>query len=295
MSPSSASTGVDRNPAPLLTIITVNKNNATGVRRTLDSLASIQSDPLIEFLFIDGASVDDSLKIAAGFYRPDALVSEPDSGLYQAMNKGLLLAKGDWLLWLNSGDEWSPRCWPQLKQLLLQSSASVLCGASEIVDHQTGACRSVNLAKPSDLPWGMVNHSSTLFRRETALLYKGYNPRYRIAADRDLLVRLYLKEEAIEFTDLILSRFWLGGLSDHRLLERAMDNLKLDLATGLITPLAYRYGMIRHVIFLRLIRPSIRLLRRLLSSLGIDLPPLGAFAGPLGELRRDAFAGRSRS
>jgi glycosyltransferase involved in cell wall biosynthesis len=285
-----------QNEAPhgfLLSIITINKNNASGVSRTLDSLWCLQSEPLIEFLFIDGVSSDDSLQIATAFYRPACLVSEPDGGLYAAMNKGLRLASGVWLLWLNSGDELIPSCWPQLKRLLLDSTASVLCGASEIVDHTTGACDHVNPARPSDLPWGMVNHSSTFFRRQTTLLYHGYNECYRIAADRDLLVRFYLNHEPIEYTDLILSRFWLGGLSDHRLLERAKDNLKLDLATGLITPRAYRYGLIRHFLFLRLIRPVVRLLRRLLLGLGINLPPLGAFAGPLGELRRDAFAGRS--
>jgi glycosyltransferase involved in cell wall biosynthesis len=280
---------------PLLSVITINRNNASGLRRTLASLSPLRDDSCVEFLFIDGASRDGSLQLAYQFYEPDRLISEPDGGLYEAMNKGLHLATGDWLLWLNSGDELIPACWPKLRSMLTHTSAQVLCGASEIIDHRSGRCLRVNRARPNDLPWGMVNHPSTLFWRKTVLFHHGYNLRYRISADRHLLVRLQLSTVPFEFTGLCLSRLWLGGISDQRLLARARDNLQVDLDTGLINRAAYRYGLLRHLLFLGLIRPLVLTIRWLLSHLGIHLPPLGAYAGPLGELRRDAFAGKVRS
>jgi glycosyltransferase involved in cell wall biosynthesis len=279
---------------PLLSIVTINKNNAGGVKRTIASLLPLKHDPAIEYLFIDGLSTDESILLASAFYQTTRLVSEPDGGIYQAMNKGLALASGDWVVWLNSGDEWIADCWPALRNFLQTTQARILCAAAEIVDHRTGACINIRGADPSHLPWGMVNHSSTIFRRHALLHYNGYNETYRIAADRELLVRLHLNREPIEYCDRCLSRFWLGGLSDQELLLRAQENLRLDLQAGLITPSAYYYGRLRHFLFYCLARPGIITLRGLLKRVGIELPPLGSYAGLLGELRRDAFAGKNQ-
>lgn len=279
---------------PLLSIITINKNNAAGVRRTITSLLPLQSLSEVECLFIDGRSNDESLQIASEFYLTSHLRSESDEGIYQAMNKGLALASGQWVVWLNSGDEWISATWPDLKGLLQVCNSNILCAASEIIDHKNGACLMISHFRSSILPWGMVNHSSTIFRRNTVLKYNGYNESYKIAADRELLVRLYLNHESISSSDLCLTRFWLGGLSDQKLLLRAQENLRLDLEAGLINRGSYRYGLFRSGIYHRLVRPSVLLLRRTLALVGIKLPPLGAHAGPLGELPRDAFAGKLR-
>jgi hypothetical protein len=140
----------------------------------------------------------------------------------------------------------------------------------------------------------MLNHSSMIIRRETILQYQGYDETYRISADRKLLVGLYLNHELISLSELCLTRFWLGGLSDKRLMLRAVENLRVDLDLGLISRRSYLYGLFRQVIFLCLVRPVVLLLRHGLSRIGIRLPPLGAYAGPLGELRRDAFANKIR-
>lgn len=87
-----------------LSIITVNRNNAAGLERTCQSVVW-QTFEDFEWLVIDGASNDNSVDIIKKYaYKMAHWISEPDSGIYNAMNKGIKLAKGDYCLFLNSGD-----------------------------------------------------------------------------------------------------------------------------------------------------------------------------------------------
>lgn len=88
----------------MLSIITINKNNASGLKKTIDSLQS-QTMSNFHWVFVDGCSNDLSNSLAKLFCRNgDVLISEHDLGIYNAMNKGIELAIGDRVLFLNSGD-----------------------------------------------------------------------------------------------------------------------------------------------------------------------------------------------
>lgn len=92
--------------SPKLSIITINRNNAVGLEKTLISVSS-QSFMSFEYIVIDGASTDGSVEVIKGFENKfDALrwISESDKGIYNAMNKGLRMASGDYIQILNSGD-----------------------------------------------------------------------------------------------------------------------------------------------------------------------------------------------
>ncbi len=78
----------------MLSIVTVNLNDAAGVARTLTSIEAARDDHRVECIFIDGGSKDDSVDLARRFYPDDRIVSEPDRGIYHAMNKGLRRACG---------------------------------------------------------------------------------------------------------------------------------------------------------------------------------------------------------
>lgn len=88
-----------------LSIITINRNNAAGLQKTMQSVVSQTGDDF-EYLVIDGASTDDSVSIIRQYaaQRPIFWVSEPDKGIYNAMNKGIRMATGDYIMILNSGD-----------------------------------------------------------------------------------------------------------------------------------------------------------------------------------------------
>ena len=90
-----------------LTIITINYNNAPGLQKTMESVLA-QTSKDFEYIVIDGASTDGSVEFLQSFklsnFQTLNLISEPDSGIYNAMNKGIRMAKGEYLHFLNSGD-----------------------------------------------------------------------------------------------------------------------------------------------------------------------------------------------
>jgi glycosyltransferase involved in cell wall biosynthesis len=93
------------NKPTLLSIITVNLNNDFGLAATLASLVPAKNSSLIELILVDGASTDQSLRIADEFDGFDQVICEPDNGIFNAMNKGLSRANGKYIMWINSGDE----------------------------------------------------------------------------------------------------------------------------------------------------------------------------------------------
>lgn len=89
---------------PTVTVITVTRNNAAGLTRTLQSVQT-QTYPAIELIVIDGRSTDDTPNILSNYAAiVSQSVSEPDSGIYHAMNKGIARATGQWLIFMNAGD-----------------------------------------------------------------------------------------------------------------------------------------------------------------------------------------------
>ena len=87
-----------------ISIISINYNNKEGLRKTVESVVN-QTYKNFEYIVIDGGSTDDSTDILDEYHEKiNYIVSEPDSGIYNAMNKGIKVAKGDYLLFLNSGD-----------------------------------------------------------------------------------------------------------------------------------------------------------------------------------------------
>lgn len=274
---------------PLLTIVTINKDNSHGLVRTTASLSPLHSNKEIEFICIDGGSIDSSLAVAATFYSHNKLVSEPDRGIYAAMNKGLSVASGEWIIWINSGDEFLAGCWPQLRLKLLSSNSAVICGAAEIIHAQSGALAYIKDSQPSDLPWYMVNHSSSIFRRSIFDRYGMYRESLTIAADRQLMVQLFHAGEKITYTRLCISRFWLGGISDKQHLIREKENLFIDLQAGLISKRAYRYALLRQYFYHIVVKLIVLYARRSAKIIGYEIPPLGRFAGILGEPSRDMF------
>ena len=88
----------------LFTVITINLNNAEGLKKTIESVLA-QERSLYEYIVIDGASTDGSVELAKSYGdKIDCFISEPDKGIYNAMNKGIALAKGEYVIFMNSGD-----------------------------------------------------------------------------------------------------------------------------------------------------------------------------------------------
>ena len=93
----------------MLSIITINKNHRVGLEKTINSLGSLAKRDY-QWICIDSASIDGSVELAEQFMaQDDVVITERDTGIYNAMNKGIAVAKGDYVLFLNSGDTLSPQ------------------------------------------------------------------------------------------------------------------------------------------------------------------------------------------
>lgn len=175
-----------------ISIITVTYNAEATIERTLESVAQ-QTYPDVEHLIMDGASKDGTLEIARRY--PHAIVySEPDKGLYDAMNKGLKKTTGDYLCFLNAGDKLhSKETLAHIASSVPDSSSiGVLYGDTHIVDNEGTFIRNRRLTPPEHLTWqsfkqGMlVCHQAFYINRQIAL---AYDTTYRFSADFDWCIR----------------------------------------------------------------------------------------------------------
>lgn len=204
---------------PTISVITVVYNGEQHIGRTIESVIS-QTYKNIEYIIIDGKSTDKTLDIIARYNGVDLLLSEPDSGLYDAMNKGLLAATGDYVWFLNSGDQiFSP---DTVEKMVagLEGFPHIIYGGTMIIDENQKEIGDRRLKPPDQLNWksfqqGMVVcHQSMIVKKELAPLY---DLNYRLSSDFDWAIRVAKNASRIHNTEQILSRFLEGGLTDQNI------------------------------------------------------------------------------
>lgn len=214
------------NTQPKLSIITVVYNAAGLIERTVKSVLE-QNYSNIEFVVVDGASSDGTLEILEKYSsRIAVLESGKDKGIYDAMNKGLKLATGDYVLFLNAGDELDTA--DTISSVFsVRANADAYYGNTRVVDERGTVLADRRLSPPAHMNWkslryGMcVSHQSFLVKR---LLCDFYNTDYRISADIDWVINALKQCDSIVNTHRYISRFLEGGTSGKRrktaLLER---------------------------------------------------------------------------
>ncbi|MGB3452708.1 MAG: glycosyltransferase family 2 protein [Moheibacter sp.] len=202
---------------PQLSIITINYNNKGGLEKTLNSVFN-QSCQDFEYIVIDGASTDGSRKlIEKNSDKIDYWVSEPDKGIYNAMNKGIHASNGEYLLFLNSGD-WLYEDETILKALPLLKNEDIIYGLSQICTAASlGALINPN---PKLTLYGMgykrnsLPHQSTFFKRSLMVEYGGYDERYKIVSDWAFyMIAIFKNNCSYKKIDNIISYFNAEGLS----------------------------------------------------------------------------------
>lgn len=218
------------NHNPKFSIITVTYNAAAVVEPTLHSIIS-QSYDNYEFILVDGGSSDDTVpKVRACGIKASHIVSERDKGLYDAMNKGIKLATGDYLCFLNAGDSFhSPDVLEKMVAAIDGEALfpDVLYGETAIVDDKRQFVRMRRLQAPEQLHWtsfkqGMlVCHQAFFARRDIA---PEYNLDYRYSADVDWCIRVMKRARKMLKVKITIIDYLQDGLSiqHHRasLMER---------------------------------------------------------------------------
>ena len=181
-----------------ISIITVTYNAASVLKRTLDSVKA-QSWQQIEHLIIDGASKDETISMAETYKAQCpyevVILSEPDKGLYDAMNKGLRLATGDYLVFLNAGDTFHAADTLETVVRSAQPLPGVLYGDTAITDEQGNFLHLRRLRPPKKLSWksfrqGMLVCHQAFYALTDIAKNLPYDPRYRYSADVDWCIRV---------------------------------------------------------------------------------------------------------
>ncbi|MFO7668346.1 MAG: glycosyltransferase family 2 protein [Bacteroidales bacterium] len=215
--------------APKVSVITIVFNGERHIGRTVESVTS-QTYELVEYIIIDGNSTDKTLEIIAGYKGVDLLVSESDSGLYDAMNKGLRLATGDYVWFMNSGDQIYSNDTVERMMEGVTGMPDIIYGGTMIIDEQQKEIGDRRLKPPVKLTWksfrqGMVVcHQSIIVKRDLA---PEYNLEYRLSADIDWAIRATKSAAQIHNSNLILSRFLEGGLTRHNIKAGLKERFKI--------------------------------------------------------------------
>jgi glycosyltransferase len=186
--------------APLLTIVTVCRNSARTIAETLASVDPFLEDfRVLEHLIVDGCSTDGTLELVSRAIRPGRkLVSEPDTGLYDAMNKGLRQARGEYVWFLNSDDYLHPAliaAWPNMLSVLQKRRPPVLIGEIEMFkETPTGIAPTRYWRVPKDVAQARrfgwhPPHPAFIAKRELLAALGGFDQSKRIAADFKLMTQ----------------------------------------------------------------------------------------------------------
>ena len=217
-----------------LSIITVNLNDRPGLAKTLESVRG-QTFHDYEHLVIDGGSTDGSAELLCQWApRLAYACSEPDRGIFHAMNKGWAVSKGMYLLFLNAGDTLAEA--HTLQTLFATGpTADIVYGNALAV--KEGVETSLNYPNPLTLPFlfvSSIGHQSALIRRDVQLVHP-YDETLRMVADWKFFLQCFLEDRRFVFVPQVISRFDATGISsrpDYHALQRAERQVVLRSLLG---------------------------------------------------------------
>lgn len=208
-----------------VSIITVCKNSEATIRQTIESVLH-QTYKNMEYIIIDGGSTDRTTEIIEEyrivFEGRLQYISERDHGIYEAMNKGILRATGEIIGIINSDDWYEADAVERVVKCFKATNAEAVYGEMWLINQKEE--REYHTWQSSFPP-----HPGTFIRREIYQRYGMFETEYRIAADRELLLRFMTAGIHFEHIDAILANFRRTGISNRRILECAEETYEIDL------------------------------------------------------------------
>ncbi|MRS60575.1 glycosyltransferase family 2 protein [Larkinella terrae] len=223
---------------PLVSIITVCFNSQKHLEQTIQSVVNQTYAP-IEYILIDGKSTDRTVAIIERYARqfPDLIrfISEPDTGIYNAMNKGIRQASGELIGIINSDDWYETDAVEQVVRAYQQSGPAVFHGIQRtFLDEQEAFLIQTHA---SQLAKGNIEHPTCFVPASFYQTYGLFNEQYRYVSDYELMLRFAKNQVPFVPLNAILSNFRQGGAS-HRP-EAVWENLHLWHEKGILTRRQY--------------------------------------------------------
>ena len=208
----------------ILSIVTINRNNAAGLEKTMQSVLS-QSWVDFEYVVVDGASTDDSVAVIERFSKEFGerlrWISEPDAGIYNAMNKGIRMANGQYVQFLNSGDCLvSERVVAEMYDALEKNGNPSILYGNMLKDMAGGKVIRDKSFAGGEITFlgfynGTLNHSSAYIRKDLFDKYGLYDESFRIVSDwKWYLQVIILGGEKPLYAAIDVSLFDMNGISE---------------------------------------------------------------------------------
>ena len=212
----------------IVTVITIVYNNVSCIETTLKSVLS-QSYKNIEYIVIDGASTDGTLNIIEKYAdRISKIVSEPDKGIYNAMNKGVRLATGEWILFINSGDSlYSNDAIETVARNIPDKAIDVLYGNVNMQYADKEVCQESDNDLSSFRKYMPIFHPATLVK-SSLLKAALFDESYKVAADYKFFYNLYLSGAVFHKINCCISNFEAeDGISNKNIILAMKENFKV--------------------------------------------------------------------
>ena len=242
---------------PKISVITVSYNAEKTIERTIQSVQSQTYDDF-EYILVDGNSKDKTLEIA-GKYKDfiKKWISEPDKGLYDAMNKGVLLAQGEYIVFLNADDVFASN--DVLKDMAKHLDGhDIVYGNIDFHDLKTNEhnIRKQNYMNKAVLCAGTMFHPAEFIKRNLLENLGGFDLRFKIVADYEFNLRAILKNKAkIKYADVTVTVFAQGeGLSSNPEGEKKHQKEKRIVQKMYFTPIGIWWNTLLFKTFRSLLR-----------------------------------------
>lgn len=222
---------------PKLSVITIVYNNVKDIERTMLSVLN-QTYANIEYIVIDGASTDGTVEAIEKYKeRLGKFISAQDNGIYDAMNKGLALATGEYVLFMNSGDEiYAPETVSEV--FAAAPSGDIYYGETEMYDENWKSLGQRRHSAPEHFDWrsfkfGMnISHQAIYIKRSLA---EPFDLKYKYSSDIDWIIKAAKKSSNIVNTHQYVAKYLVGGMSKQKHLESLKERFKI---------LSHYYGLV---------------------------------------------------
>ncbi|AII47847.1 hypothetical protein KR52_01540 [Synechococcus sp. KORDI-52] len=201
-----------------VSVITITYNDLKNLKKTVESFkkfSALNTQFKLEYIVIDGNSTDGTKSyLQSQSQYIDKFISEKDSGIYDAMNKGIKMAGKEYVWFMNAGDEFIPKKLFKLDLLLKEHAYDVIYGDRIYIDTDDNKEYTQKAKKISEIQYGMCfGHQSTIYNRQILEKYL-FNLTYKYAGDYEQLIRLYLNNKSFKYISFPLCRFYSGGASE---------------------------------------------------------------------------------
>ncbi|GGB30675.1 glycosyltransferase family 2 protein [Mucilaginibacter rubeus] len=214
---------------PRLSVIIIVYNNVRDIERTIRSVIN-QTYTNIEYIIVDGLSNDGTLQVIDKYKSQiTKFISEKDEGIYDAMNKGLALATGDYVIFMNSGDEFYDNE-TVAAVFAAAEDADIYYGETEMIADEGSSLGQRRHKAPAKFTWrgfkyGMsISHQAIYIRRSLA---EPYDRRYQLSSDIDWIIRAAKKAKKIVNVNRYVAKYLVGGMSKKRHRQSLMERFEI--------------------------------------------------------------------